>query len=535
MIVIVFIVWIVLVSILLQNLPWEVFLSFDITNKIAIIGVLVWVIFTLLFACYNLFSFLFSLIYRYKYKIGKNHSNTPPVALFYTCKNDFSKNAIIALKKQDYKNCNVYILDDSTDTNEIKSIDQFLKPFKKDINIIRRIDNEGYKAGNINNAIRIIGKKYKYICIIDADEIVPINFVTELVSIAEANPEYVFIQASHVQYGITEYSKSTGDGIDLHWNYFLPARNKNGFLFFYGHGALLRLKEIIDMGGIPEIVSEDIALTAAYRTKGLRGYFTHEVTSYVEVPLSYNSFRRKNRKIIQGTLEFYYKHSKQFFMSSNVPFFEKIDLVLASMTIYLPVIYLLFVLFLHVIMPLVSVIFNSTLIHAKYWGLTEFYFSNLFLWLVGFTIVSPLLYVIPSFIRQPIKSFFSIFRLGTIYLSSTVYFTRAFLDWFKKDKIDFIPTGDRSTVSKKIKFINSEFLIGLVLVAISIITQLPFLLALGLSLIFVPFLLKNNLKTKMSRFLTLIPFFIIFIILFNQPFEALGMIGMTGFLAMANP
>jgi len=535
MIIVIFIIWIILSVLLINTLNWELFLGYNFINQIAIIGVLVWLIFTLLFACYHLCSFLFSLYYRYITIVKKNYTNTPLVAILYTCKNDFSEEAVNALLKQTYLNYDIYILDDSDDKNEIIRINQYLACHEEKIILVRRNSNKGFKAGNINNAIKALENEYKYINIIDADEIIPDNFVKDLVAIAEANSEFVFIQGAHSQYGLSNYSKSTGANIDLHWNYFLPARNKSGFLFFYGHGALFRLNEIKEMGGLPEIVSEDIALTALLLSKRQRGYFAQEVISSIEAPITYNAFRRKNKKIIQGTLEFYKNYSRQFFTSKNVSFLDKTDLILASLTIYLPVFYLFFILFLHIIIPVVGLIKYGTILQSNYWHLAKFYSDDLFVFFVAFTIIAPLCYALPSIIKHPIKSILRILRMGTIYLSGTICFSIAFIEWFFNKKVQFIPTGDRSKRELHFKFNKLEFAIGFLFVFISIIMRIPFLLALGLSLMFIPIILKNNLKTRISRFLTLVPFLVIFLILFNQPIEAMGIIGITGFMAMANP
>src|SRR5205085_2057210 len=222
--------------------------------------------------------------------------------------------------------------------------------------------------------------------------------------IAEGNKELGFVQASHHEYGETEYGKQTGEGISLHWNYFLPARNRFGFVYFYGHGALLRFKALIAVGGFPEVVSEDIALTTRLREAGYRGYYAHDIKCQEETPPSYQAFRRRNKKITSGTLEFLVRFYPSFLRSPNVSLVEKFDLLIASSIIYLPIPFVGFLCILYFIMPLLSEWPNlgSLLpikgISAQHLRATAAMFGPLWYWdslaFIFFTVFAPLCYLI---------------------------------------------------------------------------------------------------------------------------------------------
>ena len=164
--------------------------------------------------------------------------------------NDFREQSVQACLTQQYCSYTVFILDDSTLETERRRVDLFCNS-QPGLHVIRRQDRNGFKAGNLNNALRQIGRAYKYICVLDADEIIPPGFLQQTTALMEKDERLGFVQASHMRYAETKYGEQTGGGIDVHWNYFLPARNSFGFVYFYGHGALLRHQALAIVGGFP--------------------------------------------------------------------------------------------------------------------------------------------------------------------------------------------------------------------------------------------------------------------------------------------
>lgn len=509
------------------------------------IVVVSWIVFTSFYASFHLMSFLFSLMVRRKEnRIVRNYGNTPPVAILYPCMNDIKEKSIVACLTQDYPKYTLYILDDSTVRGERQRVDALQKKYGERVSVIRRENRNGFKAGNLNNAVREIGDRYEYVCVVDADELIPPTFLRETVAIAEADKDLGFVQTSHQQYGETEYGKRTGDGIDLHWNYFLPARNRFGFVYFYGHGALLRVKAIKAIGGFPEVVSEDLALATKMREVGYRGYYAHDIKCLEEAPPSYRAFRRRNRKITSGTLEFLTKFYPSFFRSPGVPFVEKIDLLIASSIIYLPIPFVCFLFLLHCVMPLVGggieagtassfidaqglYLRKITAMFQPLWNLESMVF-------IFFTVFAPLCYLIPDALRSPKRVILYFLRMGAIHLSTCLHTVGTALSWFVTRRALFIPTGDRSQRSSSSTTGFLEFLIGLGVVGISILTKSLCLLAVGFSLTLVPFLIKNNLGRRLSSTLTIIPMLMTIIALCGMPILLVGAAGMFAGLALAH-
>jgi GT2 family glycosyltransferase len=59
-----------------------------------------------------------------------------------------------------------------------------------------------------------------------------------------------------------------GVGIDIHWRWYHPLRNRYGFVMLLGHGAVIRRRVWKGIGGFPEIVSEDLGFSLRARQHG---------------------------------------------------------------------------------------------------------------------------------------------------------------------------------------------------------------------------------------------------------------------------
>ena len=75
----------------------------------------------------------------------------PRFLLLYCTCNDFNAEALSACMKQKYKNFRTLILDDSSDEEYRVRIDRFAA--ERGIEVIRRADKKGFKAGNLNNCL----------------------------------------------------------------------------------------------------------------------------------------------------------------------------------------------------------------------------------------------------------------------------------------------------------------------------------------------------------------------------------------------
>ncbi|UCC30827.1 MAG: glycosyltransferase [Phycisphaerales bacterium] len=442
---------------------------------------------------------------------------------------------VAAFLRQDYTAYRLYVLDDSTATDEIERVDALRRRWSGRFDVIRRETRTGFKAGNLNHALRELGDSYKYICVVDADEVIPADFLRRLVAVAEARDGLGFVQAAHTQYSTSRHARLTGDGIDPHWRYFLPARNRFGFVHFYGHGALLNVKAVLSVGGFPEVVSEDIALAARLREAGFRGYFASHVTSLEECPPSYEAFRRRSGKILAGTLQFLFQLFPSFLRSSRVPLVEKIDVLVSASVMYLPIFYLMFVFLLHAgilcagtdplartgTQPSTGAQQSALSIRAGVDAMLGWPTVAL----VCLTIFAPFVYLIPNTLRNPRKVLPYCFRMGAVHLSTCLATLGATYRWLTSRRNCFVPTGDRTYHRKPNGRI--ECVVGLSIVLMSLFVGSPCLGALGLSLMMVPCLMSSDFEFRKASVFLCVPMLLTLVALFGPSF---GLVAMSGVL-----
>jgi len=103
----------------------------------------------------------------------------PKVALLYATYNDVMPEILDALHNQSYSNCDIFVLDDSTDKRCGLIVDACGFP------VIRRSSRSGFKAGALNNWLSLYGRVYDCFIILDADSLIGQDFIEEMLRYAE--------------------------------------------------------------------------------------------------------------------------------------------------------------------------------------------------------------------------------------------------------------------------------------------------------------------------------------------------------------
>ncbi len=278
----------------------------------------------------------------------------PPVAILYTTCNDFVEESVLSCIHQDYPNYKVYILDDSSALPYKRMVDAIANRYPEKIQVVRRPNRKAFKAGNLNHGLEFAAIDEPYFAIADADEVLPPDFLSKLVPVLEQDPTCGFVQANHRANpnSLSTLSKSLGVGIDIHWKWYQPLRNDYGFVMFLGHGALLRRKCWEEIGGFPDIVSEDLGFAIHIREKGYRGRFAEEVICYEDFPDNVRAFRIRHMKWTRGTSEFLRQKMGWLLRARNISWTEKLDVLFPTLNLPLTLVYFLFMLNANLALPL---------------------------------------------------------------------------------------------------------------------------------------------------------------------------------------
>lgn len=228
------------------------------------------------------------------------------VALLYLTCDDFNPSACSSLLGQEGPECDLFILDDSTRTSVRKRIDDWVCGRNEAVRVVRRLGRSAYKGGNVNHwldQVKGLAAQYRWALLADADEHLPRDFTHRLLGYLESG-DHAFAQGCHL--GTAElhtlFQALLHPEVECEWLYHVPARNL-GIPPMLGHGVLLRLESMMVVGGFPDLVSEDLALTILLARKGLTGIVAPDIVACEEFPRSYRAYWTRKRRWIQADAE----------------------------------------------------------------------------------------------------------------------------------------------------------------------------------------------------------------------------------------
>lgn len=259
----------------------------------------------------------------------------PRVAIMYCTYNDFSPIGASSMLTLTYPMIDLWILDDSTNPDDIQRIDQFIAHAQLEdhrIQILRRNHRNGFKAGAINHGIQQLPVDTKFIVIMDADEVLPPDFVQHCFQFVA--PDVAFVQANHYCYNkdVSWFTEYLGIGVDLHWKHYQPYRNVFGTPHMLGHGTMIRRDVLDDLNGFPILTCEDLAFTVEARLAGYRGVFAPDILCGETFPEDFSAMRRRHLRWSWATIEFLRRYFYRI-VESPLGIHEKLDILLPSLNL----------------------------------------------------------------------------------------------------------------------------------------------------------------------------------------------------------
>ncbi len=521
-------------------------------NGYSFAGVLLFVLIFNLFFYYlvfNIFVIIFSNLYRGKIiqnvrTLPQMEKNTHSVAVLYLTKDDFKESACLSCFNQNYLNFKVFILDDSSLPENKKRIEDFQTQYPFNVQVIRRGNKIGFKAGNLNHALRQIHKSFEYFIVSDSDGILPENFITALLPYFKLNDKIGFVQAccKAPDQHLSVFAEEMSPQLRIHWKHFMPYHNEFGFVMFYGHSAMIKTSVWKEAGGFPEVVSEDLAFSSKIREQGYYGVFAENVWATEEVPEDYSRFRKRHEKWIRGTTEYLKKNTLTLLCTKNIPWFEKLDILSSAFSMLMSAPFILFIVLIAFFLPcffkaftLAGSMFNlpvsgvgkqacdylSGFRYNMFWTL-DFYL------IVVFGLLYPLIPAMAEFWRKPRQLLNYLFVSTGIYNSLTVSSTLSVLSYLITGKTFFSVTGetikeqhkdsglfDFRSNSLKVQIV--EIVIGMSLILVSYISNNLWFIPIAIGSVLAVLLLQfeNYRKIKSLLYLPFI-FQLILLILIGR-------------------
>ncbi len=536
----------------------------NISGWLALFLFIVFINIAWLYGLYNISFVLFAVYYKHfkrKNSTTVALTTTPPVALLYTTCNDFVEESLVSCVNQDYPFYTVYILDDSSTEDSKSKVNEFASRYTQLVKVIRRNNRHAFKAGNLNNALSQL--KEKYFAIADADEILPINFLSKTVAVMEADDSCGFVQANHRANinNKSALSKAVGVGIDIHWEWYQPLRNEYGFVMFLGHGALLRRECWEIIGGFPEIVSEDLGFAIRIREHGYRGFFQEDVVCLEDFPETVRTFRVRHMKWTRGTCEFLSKEFKRLINAKKITWQEKMDILFPTLNLPLTLLFFCFMINANLVLPYLfgikqpityvvggsEHVMNILRLNNGFSVINsiDFYIITLL------TFISPVLCFIIALANKPIKLFKFLAHSTALYAALSPLSSIGVIGYFFTGKATFLVTGEKNTNSSKNLVLKSqiavfpfkkailnlltkshpdakgiqifEVITGVLFGFISIFMfQLSFL-GLCLAFVLLPIMHKYGWENKIIKVVVYVPFLLILLGLLLATISLLGM------------
>lgn len=186
--------------------------------------------------------------------------------------------SIIPALAVDYPNATVWVCDDTRRA--------WLRDYCEEVgaNYVTRPDNEGAKAGNLNNALHHTAGRTNapIILVLDADFAVAPNILRRSVGLfhderaAVVQTPQFFFNADPIQHNLMA-SEAWVDDQRIFFDVFQPAKDAWGCAFCVGTSFLVRRDRVTEMGGFPhDAICEDINLTYSLMRRGYRTHWLNE-------------------------------------------------------------------------------------------------------------------------------------------------------------------------------------------------------------------------------------------------------------------
>ncbi|GKT04653.1 glycosyltransferase [Furfurilactobacillus entadae] len=274
----------------------------------------------------------------------------PKVELLYTTYNDFLPYALAQCLEQTYENTQGIILDNSTDPEYIKMIDEFVLSHPT-VKLVRDSENTHAKAGNLNHYLCNNKHDYDYFVILDSDELLENRFVEKCLKMFYYN-EIGILQCNHVS---GQNYNSFMNTFARSGNAFWPVQNvvrsaEGGWLnkkhsniavketggalcIELGHGVMISRECFEDIGQIPYAVAEDLCTSVEAVLKGWNIKFASQIYGNEEFPVNMTALMIRSSKFCAANFEFFRNYSRKIIKSKTISIYQKIDLFCFTLSV----------------------------------------------------------------------------------------------------------------------------------------------------------------------------------------------------------
>lgn len=301
-------------------LVWRAFFTIDYSSN------LIWPL-TLLFAeaysftVFAIFAFASINIRKTMPSLGAKDIKFFPSVDIFICTYNESENilreTIIGCKNIRYKNKKIHLLDDGN-RPAIKQMAADLG-----INYITRDSNEGFKAGNINNALKFTDSEL--IAVFDADHVPVSTFLLELVDYFKDHntgivqtPQH-FMNPDPFQKNLV-VGKPIANEQDLFFRVIQPGLARWNSAICAGTNFIIRRDALLKVGGLPHnTVTEDMDLGLRIKHLGLMVRYHNKPLAVGLAPETFKDYLSQRLRWAAGTIQIFLFNRGVFFKDLTGP------------------------------------------------------------------------------------------------------------------------------------------------------------------------------------------------------------------------
>lgn len=240
----------------------------------------------------------------------RNPELLPPVTIQLPLFNEstVANRLLDAVARMDYpaSRLEIQVLDDSTDETQAiaHAHVERLRAQGIDAVYIHRVDRTGYKAGALDNGLKVA--KGEYVAVFDADFLPQPDFVRSIVGHFE-DPKVAMVQTrwGHLNREVSSLTQIQALMLDGHHLVENRARCGAGFLFnFSGTGGMWRKSAIYDAGGWQhDTLTEDLDLSYRAQLNGWKFVYRPDVVTPSELPEEVSAVRAQQYRWAKGTVQ----------------------------------------------------------------------------------------------------------------------------------------------------------------------------------------------------------------------------------------
>ena len=199
----------------------------------------------------------------------------------------------------------IQVLDDSTDDTRVvvDRVVSVLAARGVEIEVLRRTDRVGYKAGALQAAMSTV--KHQFIAVFDADFVPSPEFLSR--TLASFGPGVGMVQArwGHLNDQDSLLTQAQAAFLDGHFAVEHAARfQANRWFNFNGTAGVWRKEAIIEAGGwSADTITEDLDLSYRAQLAGWRFVYLDDLVAPAELPVTLTAFKLQQHRWAKGAVQ----------------------------------------------------------------------------------------------------------------------------------------------------------------------------------------------------------------------------------------